>query len=556
VQDILEFFPLTSEPRPKQVKALQFFQEAVQRGYKDIVVEAPTGVGKSAIGVCASFWIAQKPSPNEKIKSGSYYLVTQKLLQDQLTDDVPRYQLDCQNCASIKTSEEYPCTTFGTCGAGLRVESLAKQLEERGQNEGKKRQKCQSIELGSCSYRIAKNKFTSSTAAITNYPYFFTSKLYTEDLKKRQLLICDEGHSTEGQIVRFVDGTVSLANVRKWTDLKEIPKLDTLLQYTEWLEKTYLPKIKETYDNMMELELLADSTTDERGKEITELDKHICKLWRAIAHLKENLNNWVFWREESKDSQDFQYVARPIFGAPYADFFLRSCSEVRLYMSAYLGSKEVYCRNLGLDPNTVAWLSLDSDFKPENRRIHYFPTGSMSLRNKEETTPNLLRAVIKIANKQLDRGLIHTQSYELGLKIETELIRAGHGDRVTFPKNSDEREEAFDNHAKKKNSIIISPSMKEGFDFKDDLARWQIIAKVPFPSLSDRQIAARLARDDAWYTQQTVGDIIQACGRICRSEVDRGVTFVLDSDFKKLYFKAISLGMIPNWWSEAVVFHG
>lgn len=93
--------------------------------------------------------------------------------------------------------------------------------------------------------------------------------------------------------------------------------------------------------------------------------------------------------------------------------------------------------------------------------------------------------------------------------------------------------------------------MTEGYDFKDDQARWQIIAKIPYPYLGDRQVEAKKNMDPAWYDLQTIMSIVQASGRVCRSKEDHGVTYVLDSDFKSLWDKRKE--MFPPWFRKAVV---
>jgi Rad3-related DNA helicase len=40
-------------------------------------------------------------------------------------------------------------------------------------------------------------------------------------------------------------------------------------------------------------------------------------------------------------------------------------------------------------------------------------------------------------------------------------------------------------------TVLLTPSMTEGLDLVDDLARWQVICKLPYPYLGDPQVAAR-----------------------------------------------------------------
>jgi ATP-dependent DNA helicase DinG len=562
MNDILPFFPL-SELRPKQVKACEFIQRKVEEGFKDIVVAAPTGIGKSAIGVNAAFWIASH-FPTSGVTRGAYYLVTQKLLQDQITDDIPRYKECCRNSFSIKTSEEYPCPDFTNCGTGRRLATTANRIlqlpEERRATIpkellDKKTRKCHCLAEGTCAYQVAKSTWLGATLSVTNYAFFFTSRMYTNDIASRQMLICDECHSLEEQIIRFVDGAVSVAQAKKWTGWDSIPNFDSLYEYCSWLEKIYVPKLVEVYHRLEELEILADISDEKTSKDLTDLDKYICKLNRAINQIKDNEDNWVFWKEDSRDGNDRQYVIRPVFGRPFVQQLIKSIAPIRLYLSAYPGIPDVFCRNLGLEQDKVAWLTLGSDFPVKHRQIHYYPMGSMGNRSKSDSLPTVLRSVIRIAKAhETSRGLIHCNSYELGEQIQNALATADQCRQVIFPKNADEREEAFRLHNNSENSVLISPSMREGFDFAGDKARWQIIAKCPWPYLGDKQVARKLELDPDWYQMKTVMDLIQACGRICRSKDDWGVTFILDSDFQRIWDK--NSWMLPQWYKDAVVFHG
>ena len=143
-------------------------------------------------------------------------------------------------------------------------------------------------------------------------------------------------------------------------------------------------------------------------------------------------------------------------------------------------------------------------------------------------------------------------SYELGLQIFNALRQTEHGPRLLFPQSSDDRDPFFQRHKlSPEPTVIISPSMTEGFDFAEDLARWQIIAKVPFPYLGDRQVAAKKEISAEWYDLQAVMAIIQACGRIVRSDSDVGQTYILDSDFLGLFERCEN--MFPKWWKDATV---
>ena len=101
---------------------------------------------------------------------------------------------------------------------------------------------------------------------------------------------------------------------------------------------------------------------------------------------------------------------------------------------------------------------------------------------------------------------------------------------------SENREQTLEKHImSKKPTVLVTPSMTEGIDLKDDLSRWQVICKVPFPYLGDRITRKRMSKHKWWYGYETVKTIVQALGRSVRSDTDHAVTYILDEDFSRVY---------------------
>jgi Rad3-related DNA helicase len=82
-----------------------------------------------------------------------------------------------------------------------------------------------------------------------------------------------------------------------------------------------------------------------------------------------------------------------------------------------------------------------------------------------------------------------------------------------------------------KPTVLISPSLHLGLDLKDDLSGFQVITKVPYPSLGDRWINEKRKCNEQWYKWQTALRLVQDYGRSARSKEDWATTYVLDSAF-------------------------
>lgn len=531
MSNILDFFPLT-RIRPSQEKSLTFVEQNILDGYRDIVIQAPTGSGKSAILIAICNWIKSREDiPGVK---GGYYLTAQKLLQTQLENDQPILKEGLNSLRSIKSSVEYPCPVHQNCGFGARA---------------KEKCPCQGIE---CAYKAAKGKFLASTIAVTNYAYFFAERRYAGKLETRQLLALDECHNVERQVIRFVDLKISESQLEKFapTIMGEVPDMRSLEELLAWVEHTYIPETVSRLESLLSLAQDERNEKNQFARDAFDLDQHICKTNRAIKDAKENPKQWIFWTEADQENRR-EFIARPLHAAPFMDEMVDKGGTVRVYTSAYPGEKAIFCRSLGLDPSKTPMCRLKSDFDPQNRRVIVFGVGPMGKKNQDQTMPLILKAVDKIVGKHAkERGIIHGHSYDICKKINDHLQEGPHGQRVIFPTKADQREEAFTRHGEFEGSILITPSMTEGFDFKDDLARWQIMPKIPWPSLGDRQVKAKAELDPEWYSCETVKAVIQTCGRICRNSNDYGMTYILDDDFWFLMRKAEY--MFPKWFMESV----
>ena len=114
-------------------------------------------------------------------------------------------------------------------------------------------------------------------------------------------------------------------------------------------------------------------------------------------------------------------------------------------------------------------------------------------------------------------------------------------DRLLVQVESKDREGMLREHTEGgKPTVLVSPSMMEGLDLRDDLGRFQVICKVPYPDYSD-PLVARKDRD--WYDWRTVRSLVQAVGRGVRSSTDWTRTYILDSSFFDLLERCS--GMFP-----------
>jgi Rad3-related DNA helicase len=215
--------------------------------------------------------------------SGGYYLCTQKLLQDQLEKDVQRYPPLLQGAVSLKSAIEYSCPGYKNCARGRIARPRCRLANE----------------MRDCNYMRCKDEFEEAPMAITNYPYFFTERTYLKQFPPRKILICDECHTLESQVLKFIEVVVGEETLQDWAPrLKFVPTMPKIEEFCAWLEEKYLPILQsrlEAYDE----ENMATGD-DKKLKDRMRLESQISKTVSAVAGIKDDPHNWVYWQERDK----------------------------------------------------------------------------------------------------------------------------------------------------------------------------------------------------------------------------------------------------------------
>jgi Rad3-related DNA helicase len=238
----------------------------------------------------------------------------------------------------------------------------------------------------------------------------------------------------------------------------------------------------------------------------------------------------------------------------FADDYVFQYAASVVIMSATILDFKTFRRNLGIPFEDSVCLRAASEFPIENRKIVFWPVGSMAFKDIQETLPKMCARIEKLLKDRwpMEKGIIHTHTYKIAQQIINHLTAAGLGHRIiTHNSNPGDRDSAILRHlVSTEPSVLISPSMTEGLDLKGDHSRFQIICKVPYPYM-DPYTKVRMERDPDWYQLQTALVLMQASGRSIRSADDYATTVILDSGFAQ--FMARNEGILPKWWRAAVV---
>jgi len=311
---------------------------------------------------------------------------------------------------------------------------------------------------------------------------------------QRKNLIVDEAHS--------LLKTLQDMNARKvWRHIDGYPMMaSTPSEVLEWIESKpnvvgLLAKLRN------EIKSLSPATLLEFGKGFYRGEEKDCL---KLIPLDVSNEKPIFWPNKTKKI---------------------------VLMSATIGPVDV--ADMGLSKRRVCYIDMESPIPYENRRVIFNPIADMRMKVQPTSLPIIADEILKIAAVHLDKGMIHA-TYDIARKLKPLLEQ---NSRFVFHTKGTKKavygEFCASDPAEGK--ILIGSGMTEGIDLKDDLARWQILLKCPFPSIANPAMRYIMKNDPDKYSWMTSKDTLQACGRVSRGPDDVGTTYLLDSSFEVWY---------------------
>src|SRR5690606_32420390 len=193
----------------------------------------------------------------------------------------------------------------------------------------------------------------------------------------------------------------------------------------------------------------------------------------VIDDMEANKDNWIVSGVQ-RDQSSNELVKVTLMPLDVSGYFgsILDKGSVALFMSATILSKDYLCKTAGLEPDKVKFIRIEeSDFPVENRQIHMRNVAWLSAKTMNESMPKIIAEVAKIMSKHKgDKGIIHTTSYSQLQKIK-EGISKENADRLIETGSKLDRSEILERHyASKKPTVLISPSLHQGVDLKDDFS--------------------------------------------------------------------------------------
>ncbi len=465
--------------RDQQLKAVDMVMTAFESGRRWVLLDAPTGVGKSLVGE-----LVRRQFHAQGYGGRSIYTAHTLTLQDQLSAAFPYARM-------VKGRDNYP--------TGLVPEAFHLKEPWRvtcDDCEGHPCRYCESPQC--CPYQAARDEAGRSDLAICSYAYLLRVLHGAgRGFCGRDLLILDECDTLESIVMSTVEVYISTKIQEELALPPVTPVTVCKSSQREWLRWAKLARtrlgihLERRHDGPVTGHPHWPADPKLRRRKERQLNRLATNLDHLIHDLDgRESGGWVYASPPNpQPTRRAPVIFKPVRVDHLMDQWLWQHGKRFLLMSASVISGDEMCDSLGIPSHQAATISLPSTFPIANRPIIAAPIADMSKNHYAEGVGKMAKAVRVIMDMYAgQRILIHTVSYKLASDLQGYL----HSPRVLTYNDSHARGLALQHYLKRPDAVVLAPSFDRGLDLPEDNCRCVVVCKIPYPYLGDRQVSARL----------------------------------------------------------------
>ena len=239
--------------------------------------------------------------------------------------------------------------------------------------------------------------------------------------------------------------------------------------------------------------------------------------------------------------------------------FLRprlTASRSSVLFSATLSPRRYYTDLLGL-PADTAWIDVESPFKREQLDLRIISQISTRYVHRQASLAPIVELLAKQFAERPGNYLAFFSSFDY-LQQVAQLLAETHPHIPLWLQSRRMEEsqrqaflEQFTEHSQGIGFAVLGGAFGEGIDLPGQRLIGAFIATLGLPQLNpvNEQIKQRMAAlfgagYDYTYLYPGVQKVVQAAGRVIRSEQDRGVVMLIDDRFAESKVRQL----LPRWW--------
>lgn len=541
------------------------------RDHRRVMIEAPTGIGKTA----ASLFGALKAAGEGRV-SAIFYLTARTTGRRAAENALELMRGKGLHVRGVTISAKEKCCVPGdmkcmdcpySTGYYDRRRAVlvrALRMEKLGADEIRALAEEESL----CPFELSLDLAESADVIICDYNYAFDPRVRLQRFFLRKndcMLLIDEAHNLPERARDMLSASLSGREIAKLR--RDIGKGDTLYPALTKAARAFKAGEDAEFETLSRapdnIAIAAEELADALTGNIPAGHPHYRRLVRLMLDA-----TWYMKRHgefsdgESRaliapDGKFFTATLMCVDPSKYLDKCLKRVGGAAFF-SATLTPADFYARQLAVsEDNGDAMLSLPSPFLPDNQLTMLMPLATR-YRERENTLGELCRALRAMMSGRAGNYIACFPSHAY-LNLAYERFRAMYPEIRCIKQEGvmDERARAefignFTGGAGGLLAFIaLGGVFSEGVDLPGDSLIGAAIVSVGIPQICQERELIREINDDGEgagydfaYVYPGFRRVMQAAGRVIRTETDRGVVLLIDDRFADE--KYIEL-MPPNW---------
>ncbi len=233
-----------------------------------------------------------------------------------------------------------------------------------------------------------------------------------------------------------------------------------------------------------------------------------------------------------------------------------AAAHATVMFSGTLNPQHFYRNMLGL-PETTAWLDVEGPFRPEQLTVHVAAHVSTRWRDRERSLAPIAELIAKQYAARPGNYLVFLSSFDYLDRLST-LIRTHHPELPIWDQAPGMDEAARDAFLARFQTMssgiglaVLGGAFSEGVDLVGERLIGAFIATLGLPQVNEVNEQMRLAMEarfgsgyDYAYLYPGLQKVVQAAGRVVRSESDAGVLHLIDDRYRRPEVRRL----LPRWW--------